>query len=148
MADFRLGLDCVAYRNTGSYATPTWDELTNVKEVTVNLDKAEADVTTRGNSGWRAVAATLKDGSVDVTIQHNPDSHADVTALLNAWLNNTQLECAFMDGPVATSGSEGLRGTFEVMSASRSEPLEDGVVWTFSLKPSLATNAPEWLVVA
>lgn len=147
MPEFRLGLDCKAYRNTGTYATPTWDELTNTKEVTLNLDKSESDVTTRGNAGWRAVAAALKDGSIDLSIQLNPDSHADLTAFIDAYFNNTQVECAFMDGDITTTGSEGLRASFEVMSASRAEPLEEGVVWTFTLKPGLAANAPEWFVI-
>jgi hypothetical protein len=36
---------------------------TNVRDVTLNLETGEADVTTRANSGWKQTFATLKDGS-------------------------------------------------------------------------------------
>jgi hypothetical protein len=58
----KLGMEAKLYRNTGSYAAPTWSEMTNVKDLTLNL---EADVTTRGNAGWRATIAALKDGSIE-----------------------------------------------------------------------------------
>ena len=54
----KLGMEAKLYRNTGTYALPTWVELTNVKDLTLNLEAGEADVTTRGNAGWRATVAT------------------------------------------------------------------------------------------
>ena len=53
----KLGLDAKLFRNTSDYASPTWDEITNVRDVTLNLEAGEADVTTRGNAGWRATVA-------------------------------------------------------------------------------------------
>jgi hypothetical protein len=47
------------YRNTADYASPTWAEVTNVKDVTLNLEKGEVDVTTRANGGWRATLYRL-----------------------------------------------------------------------------------------
>ena len=41
----KLGLDAKLFHNTGSYATPTWDEITNVRDLTLNLEAGEADVT-------------------------------------------------------------------------------------------------------
>ena len=61
----KLGLDAKLYRNTGTFASPAWNEVINVKDLTLNLEAGEADVTTRGNNGWRATVATLKDGSIE-----------------------------------------------------------------------------------
>jgi len=47
----RLGLDARLYRNTGSYASPTWNFVQNVKDLTLNLEVGEADVSTRGTGG-------------------------------------------------------------------------------------------------
>ena len=33
--------------------------------MTLSLEAGEADVTTRGNDGWRAIVATLKEASVE-----------------------------------------------------------------------------------
>ncbi|GAB4138374.1 MAG: hypothetical protein Tsb009_06550 [Planctomycetaceae bacterium] len=53
----KLGMEAKLYRNTGTYALPTWVEMINVKDLTLNLEAGEADVTTRGNAGWRATIA-------------------------------------------------------------------------------------------
>ena len=61
----KLGMDAKLYRNKGTYAVPDWEEITNVRDVTLNLEEGEADLTTRANAGWRATLGTLKDASVD-----------------------------------------------------------------------------------
>ena len=61
----KLGMEAKLYRNTGTYAAPTWVGMINVKDLTLNLEAGEADVTTRGNAGWRATIAALKDGSIE-----------------------------------------------------------------------------------
>ena len=61
----KLGMEAKLYRNTGTYALPTWVEMINVKDLTLNLEAGEADVTTRGNAGWKATIAALKDGSIE-----------------------------------------------------------------------------------
>ena len=48
----KLGMQAKLYRNTATHETPLWDEMTNVKDLTLNLEKGQADVTTRGNNGW------------------------------------------------------------------------------------------------
>ena len=43
-------------------------EITNVKDLTVSLEKAEADTSMRANNGWRATVGTLKDASIEFTV--------------------------------------------------------------------------------
>ena len=59
----RLGLDARLYYGAAGSGAST--ELTNVKDLTLNLEKAEADVMTRANQGWRATVGTLKDASIE-----------------------------------------------------------------------------------
>ena len=142
----KLGLDAKLFRNTASYATPTWAEITNVRDVTLNLDAGEADVTTRGNNGWRATVATLKDGSIEFEMVWDSDDD-DFTAIRDAFLNKTSVEMAVMDGSMATSGSQGLRASFMVTSFSRNEPLEEAITVSVTAKPTYSTNPPEWMTV-
>ncbi len=65
----KLGIDAKLYYNTGTYETPTWVELTNVRDVTLSLERSEADVTTRANAGWRATAPTLKEATIEFEMQ-------------------------------------------------------------------------------
>lgn len=60
MPEVRLGLKAVL--------TVDGVEITNVKDLTVSLEKAEADASTRANNGWHATVGTLKDASIEFTV--------------------------------------------------------------------------------
>jgi len=140
---FKLGLEAKLYRNTGTYGTPSWNEITNVKDLTLNLDKGEADVTTRGNNGWKATVATLKDASIEFDMVWDT-ADADFTAIKDAWLNNTTIELVALDGDIAVAGHQGLRATMMVTKFSRKESLEEALMVSVSVKPTYAANAPTW----
>lgn len=143
----KLGLNAKLYRNAGTYETPTWNELTNVKDVTLNLESGEADVTTRGNNGWRATVATLKDGSIEFEMVWDTED-AGFTAIKSAWFGNTSIEFAVMDGGITTAGSQGLRASFSITKFSRNEPLEEALTVSVTAKPTYAEHAPEWMTVS
>ena len=148
MPSFVLGMDCKLYFDSTPLAdapsTGTWVELANAKDVTINLETGEADITTRANNGWRATAATLKDGSVEFEMLWKPgDTGFD--AIKTAWSNAAEIAIAAMDGDITVSGNQGLAGNFTVTNFSRSEPLEDAVSVSVTLKPSSYTT---WYEVA
>lgn len=140
----RLGMDAKLYRNTGTYALPTWVEVSNVKDVTLNLEKGEADVTTRANQGWRATVGTLKDASIEFQMVWDTVD-AGFDAIRQAFFNNTPLEFAVMDGDITDPDSEGLRATFDIFNFTRNEALEEAILVDVSIKPTYAANAPEWM---
>jgi hypothetical protein len=142
----RLGLDAKLYRNTADYASPVWVELGNAKDVTLNLEKGEADVTTRANQGWRATVGTLKDGSIEFEMVWDTGDPG-FSAIKDAYFNDTPIEMAAMDGDIAASGSQGLRASFSVINFTRNEPLEEALNVSVSLKPTYAEHAPEWMEV-
>lgn len=140
----RLGMDAKLYRNSGTYAAPTWEEIGNVKDVTLNLEKGEADVTTRANGGWRATVGTLKDASIEFQMVWDT-LDADFDAIRQAFFNNTPVEFAVMDGAITDPDSEGLRATFDIFNFTRNEALEEAIMVDVSIKPTYATNAPDWM---
>jgi hypothetical protein len=140
----KLGMDAKLYRNTGSFASPTWNLIPNVKDLTLSLETGEADVTTRGNNGWRATVATLKDGSVEFEMIWDTEDE-DFTAIRNAFLNNTALELAILDGLSSVAGSQGLRASFMITGFTRNEPLEEAITVSVSAKPTYSANPPAWM---
>jgi hypothetical protein len=141
----KLGMECKAYYGVaGSQATT---EMPNLKNVTLGLSKAEADVTTRGNAGWRAMVGTLKEGSVEFEMVWDPDE-GGFAALKDAWFNNTAIALLIMDGDKAVAGSEGLDADFSVIEFQRTENLEEAVMASVTVKPTYSTRAPSWLVVS
>lgn len=141
-----IGLECKLYRNTGSYGSPTWTECTSVKDVTLNLEKGEADVSSRGSGGWRDRKGTLKDASVDIGIIWAAAA-TDIAAMLNGFLNGTAIEFAVASGAIADSGTEYFRCTYEVFKFTKEEPLEDAVTHSVSLKKTTSANAPTFVTV-
>lgn len=60
---YKLGLDAKIFHGAAGQTAST--EMTNVTDVTLNLETGEADITTRAAEGWRITAATLKEASVE-----------------------------------------------------------------------------------
>ena len=58
-----LGLNAKLYYGTsaGSYT-----EMENVRDLSLSMETAEADVTTRAADGWRQSVATLKDATLEI----------------------------------------------------------------------------------
>jgi hypothetical protein len=116
----------------------------NVKDVTLNLEAGEADVTTRANQGWRATAPTLRECTAEFEMLWKPgDTGFD--AIKTAFLTSATIALAVLTGEKATSGTEGPRGDFSITNFSRNEPLEEGV--TVSVTAKLA-KFEEWVEVA
>lgn len=142
----RRGLDAKLYRNTGTYETPVWAEISNAKDLTLNLEKGEADVTTRANDGWRATVGTLKDGSIEFEMVWDTED-AGFSALQSAYFDDTSVELAVMDGDIEEAGSQGLRASFVVTNFTRNEPLEEAMTVSVTLKIAYSDNAPQWMTV-
>lgn len=144
----RLGMDAKLYYKPGGISSGgTWTELANTKDVTLSLETGEADVTTRGNQGWRAIVATLKNGSVEWEMVWDTDD-TGFTAIKDAYFTNSAIALAVMDGDIATAGNQGLQADFSVTNFSRSEPLEEALSVSVTAKPTYSDTAPEWVTIA
>lgn len=140
---FKLGYQAKLYRNTGTHGTPVWNEIVNVKDLTLNIEKDEADVTTRGNNGWKAMVATLKDASLDFDMVWDTGDE-DFTALQESFFDDTTVEVLCLDGAYDTVGSQGLQATVMVKNFSRDEKLADALMAKVKIRPTYSSYAPEW----
>lgn len=131
-----LGLDAKLFRGAAGSTAST--EVTNVKDLTLNLESGEADVTTRATQGWRATVATLKDASLEFGILYDT-ADTDFQAFQSAYLNNTPLALFITDG----AGS-GLDADFSVTGFSVEQPLEEAMTVSVTAKPTASTRAPAW----
>lgn len=143
---FTLGKNAKLYRNTATWATPTFDEITNVRDLKQNLTAEEIDVTIRGGGGWDLKAPGNKNGAVEFEMLWD-DTDADFTALKDAFFNETSIELLALDGSSATSGKQGLRADMSVLSFERNEPLRGPITVSVKVAPTNSTNTPVWYVV-
>ena len=117
-----LGMDCVLKIGGAT--------VTNVQDVTVNMSAGEADVTTRGNSGWRQTVPTLRECSIEFTMLYLPGESTFDTLL-----------SAFNSGDTVQASCEGISGDWGVTNFSYEEPLEDAVKVNVTLKLAKIGNA-------
>lgn len=140
----RLGMEAVLnYKTGGQDGTGSWVELANVRDVTLSLEAGEADVTTRANSGWRAVVATLKEASVEFEMVWDT-ADAGFGAVKDAYLNNAPIGMQILDGSSSGAG-EGLQADFMITSFSRSESLEEAITVSVTAKVTYSDTPPSWI---
>ena len=140
MPDFKLGMNAVAYYGAAETYTPaTMTALTNVRDVNLNFETGEADVTTRANSGWRATAASLKECTAEFEMVWKPGD-AGFEALKAAWLAATPVAMAFLSDAYDNANAEGPTGDWTITNFSRSEPLEEAIIVNVTAKISVFSS--------
>ena len=132
----------------GPAGTDALVELDLVRDVTLNLEKAVSDVTTRRGVGFRQNAATIADGSVDFQMIWD-DADDGVRNVVYCWRNNINLITGAFDGDItdATVGYriQGIYGEYTVTNVTRGEELEEGMTADVTLALAIAPNPPEWV---
>ncbi len=131
-----LGLDAKLLRGTAGATAAT--EVKNVKDLTLNLESGEADVTTRATKGWKASVATLKEASLEFGILYDTED-ADFAAFQAAYFGNTPIALFVTDG----NGS-GLDADWSITGFSMEQNLEEAVTVSVTAKPTASTRAPTW----
>jgi hypothetical protein len=121
MAEVRLGLDAVL--------TIDGAEIKNCKDLTVSLEKAEADASTRDNNGWRATVGTLKDASIEFTVL-NKSGDTAFAMLQGLFMSGAPCDVGITDAGAA------LTLTCEVMQFNVNQNLEEVIAADVTLKPT------------
>lgn len=149
-----VGLEAKMYRlSTGSRAAwpasgapSSLDVVANIRDLSLGLSTAEADVTTRGGNGWRSTVQTLKEGTITFEMVWDT-ADTDFQAFQTAWANRTSIACAILDQDKATVGATGLWADFAVTGFEKTENLEDAQKVTVTMKPTYSAVPPEWVEV-
>jgi len=145
MATYVLGMNAGLYQGAaGSTSPSSMSEVDNVRDVTLSLEAGEADITTRGNSGWRATAPTLRECTVEFQMVRRPGD-AVFDAIKNAFLSAGTVALAVLDQKATISGAQGPLGDFSITNFSRNEALEEAIVADVTAK---LPRFEEWHEVA
>lgn len=109
-----------------------WAPVNIVRDVTVTAEAGEADVTTRGNSGFRQTIAGLREITLEFEMVWEPGDPA-FEAIRNAFLPPGAL-VAFAALDSAGASGDGPVGDFAITNFSRSEPLEEAITVSVTAK--------------
>jgi hypothetical protein len=137
----KIGLNAKLYRNTGSFGSPTWVEVTNIQDLDLADSMDEADASTRGSGGMAESEPTLRTIEASWNMKNNADTH--MIAFRTAYATRALVDLQILDGPIATVGSHGIRGRFKFHEFGKPQPLRDGQFVNLRAKPAADdTNGP------
>lgn len=144
----RLGIDGKVYRNTGTYGTPTWTEITLVKDVQVSPTWSKADSSSRASKVMSDVKAQLALAftiSVKVSL-----TDAGYIALMDSFVDpDGVIDMLVLNGDTATNGVEGWRFDAGVFGASEDQSIGAALYRDFDIGPSgHAVNVSKRVTVA
>lgn len=144
----RFGIDGKLYFcAAGIGGTPTWTELSGVKNVTLNVQGKEVDVTTRASGGFALADIALMDASIEFEMPLDP-ADTGYQAVETAFFGRALVGMAVMSGGIITPGSRGLWADCKILQFNREESLEDAMVMKVTAKPTHSANVPQWKVIA
>ena len=114
----------------------------SVRDLTIGISKNEIPVKNKGVEYVRYLGG-LKDVPVDFEMDWEPEE-GSFAMLVDSFMNDTPLEFEFLDD-TKTKGGYGLKGEFIVTKLDRSEPLEDVMSASVSLRLAADSQLlPTW----
>lgn len=139
----RVGLEGSLKRGTSGAAIGTLTAVNNVKDLTLSMEKGEADTSTRAAGGWKTTLGTLKSATLEWGMNFDVVD-SDVDAFQQAFLNNTILALAVLD----TASGEGLVADWTITGFTIEQPLEDTQTVKVTAKPAYVARNPSWYTPA
>lgn len=151
---FKFGFDGKIYRLTSgtraawpdSGAPANLSEIANVKDVSLDIERRKADVSTRAGGGWALTVGTLKEAAIEFDMVWD-DTDTHLTAIETAFMGGSNIALAVLDKDKETNGAKGLWADFQVVSFKKKEPLADAQMVSIRLEPAPSAVAPAWVKV-
>lgn len=146
-----MNYQCKAYRNTGTYGSPTWVLFDNMGAVKINDERSEVEIALRSGGLFEGFIAGRRKISIEWEMLYDP-ADASQTAFRAAYDSESQagIDMAFMDQAIATAGSAGIRGTFVFTKCAEVvDDLGKPMMTSVKVAPRAgATNKPERFVAS
>jgi hypothetical protein len=145
---YKIGFEGILYRNTGSYGSPTWDAIPNVKDVELTMEREEADTSNRAGGGWETILPGLKKATIEGEMNYDP-ADTDWVAMQAACYAGTLIEYGMADAAIASAGTQYFRAHCYITKFGRRESLREAMTTPFTLRPGFTSSAnPAWVTVS
>jgi hypothetical protein len=144
-AGSRLGIKAKAYRNTGTYVSPTWVAMDFIKDATTGMPWDLVEASTR-SSRVKTYVATQADFAISFSMRVDYTDTAYL-AMRSASVSATAQDLLFLDGALTDEGCQGFRADFLVTLTSQPQGLGDAIYDSFDAKPAVTANLPKAIVV-
>jgi hypothetical protein len=139
-AAVKRGYNGKLYYNSGSYGSPTWIEIQNIKEAKVTAAFDKYDATTRQGAGVKQYAPTLFDPMFSAKIRSDETDTSGYIPLETAFYGRAVLDVLFLDGARTLNGSRGLRMDVCVFKWDEDQDNDAVDFRDFELAPTVSSN--------
>lgn len=137
-----LGLDGKVFTQTdGTGGTAGWNEVGNVRDLTLNQSLATADITTRSGNGYRQQVGTLNEANVSFQMVYDT-TDTRFTEIETAFRNRTVIGVKILDGGSESSGT-GLVADMLITNFTINQELENAFLVDVELVVAPNTT-PTW----
>jgi hypothetical protein len=146
--EFILYYSATALTNTqdATITGASWTEAENVASANPTSSREDNTVTIRKDGGTEVGLGGKITNEINFSVPYDPDD-GFYDALATAYDADNEIALADMDGAIATTGSKGLVGNFNIKEFSRDEPDSGAAVVTVRARPT-STFLRNWEVPA
>jgi hypothetical protein len=144
----KYGFDGQIYANGGTYGSPTFQVMLNVRDCAVQADMDKHDATTRAGGGMKQYEPTLLDLAFTGKVRSDDTDTAGYAKLSTAFHAGSSLDVMILDGAMTTNGSQGYRFDAKVFKFGEDQAIDGVLFREFELAPCVSTNQPKLATVA
>jgi hypothetical protein len=143
----KLGIDAKAYRNTATYGSPTWVEITAFRDLVLNTQWDTVEAPSRG-SRVKTMAKTIVDVSASGAVKVS-DTDAGFIALWEALVGGTaNIDVLILNGGNTSNGARGFRFDALVTQGNEDQGIGNALYLDINLAPdAFAANPVKYAVV-
>jgi hypothetical protein len=142
----KLGLDCKLYYVVGSGTAQSGVEITNVENLSIGLERDEADVSTRAADGWEVVVGGLRKGTLEFNQVYDTEDAAFVAIQAAFFASDpTDNIIGFF---VSDGDGNGLDADFIILGWKVDQPLKEGSKVSITAKPTRTSRVPTWVTAS
>lgn len=141
----RVGIRGQSYLNGGNGAVVQWIRAKIIHDLTIATSSTEVSIKNKG-SNYEKFLLGLKSAPIDFDADWEPEDPV-FQLMETAHLTDTPIEFLSLDHLLTTKGARGFRGKFLVTKFERSEPLDDEMIVSVSLRLDANSDDPAHVVV-
>lgn len=133
----KLGFEAKMYIGPAG-STPT-TEAKNIKDLTINLESAEVDVSSRASGKFKIYLPGLVDAGLEFKMNVDEDD-TTLTTIRTAWLARTPIAAK-----VELGDGMAFDADFIITNFNNEQPLEEALTYSVTMKPTMtdATRPPQ-----
>lgn len=138
-AGVKAGIAAKAYRNTGTYGSPTWTAADLIRDVQPAFPWDMVDASARSTRA-KLFGKTQIDLSIQLVVRADDLDVAYQAFVTAAFSPTSNIDMLILDGPITAEGARGVRANFIFSISGQPQGAGDIVYSTFDIKPTYSTD--------